>query len=80
MIVCGLLSVMICIAVRDPIIKKGRVGISLISVSLPHVCACLKQGLRFQTSYVGVFFMSNDLRCEMVVRLVDIVVDIGHSR
>jgi hypothetical protein len=33
-----------------------------------------------KTSYVGVFFMSNDLRCEMVVRLVDIVVDIGHSR
>ena len=59
--------------------KRGGVGISLISVSLPHFCACPKPWLRFLTSYVVVFFMLYDLRCEMVVHFVVIVVDIGHN-
>jgi hypothetical protein len=31
----------ICIAVGDPVIKRG-VGIPLIDLTLPHVCACPK--------------------------------------
>ena len=32
----------ICIAIRDLVIKKGRVGITLTGLILPHFCACPK--------------------------------------
>jgi hypothetical protein len=36
----------ICIAVGDPIIKKGRVGTPLTGLNQPHLCVCLKPGPR----------------------------------
>ena len=51
--------------------QEGRVGVSLTRFILPRPCAYFKPGPRFLTSYVTVLFMFNDLRREMVVRLVD---------
>jgi hypothetical protein len=59
-IVCGLRSgsesvpalllfVYICIAAGDPIVKKGRVGIPLTGLILPHFCNCPKPGPEFPT-------------------------------
>ena len=45
-----------------------RVGIPLTDLTLPHFCACPKQGPGFQISYVIV----NDFRWEVVIRFVDI--------
>ena len=41
-----------CIAVGDPVIKKGWGTISLTSLTPPHCCACPKPGPGFATSYV----------------------------
>ena len=55
------ISWMICFFVGgDPIIKKGRTGIPLISLTLPHLCACLKPVHTFSISWVVVFFVFND--------------------
>ena len=51
--------------------QERRVGVPLTCVILPRLCACPKSGSRFPTSYVVVLFMFNDLRREVVVRLVD---------
>ena len=50
------------IAVGDLIVKRGRVGILLTGLALPHFCAYLKPGHAFPMSYVMVFFMFKDLR------------------
>ena len=42
----------ISIVTGDPIIKRGRVGIQLTGLTLPHFCACTKPGLGFPTSHV----------------------------
>ena len=39
--------------------KRGRIGIPLICLSLPHSCACPKPGPGFPMSYVMVFFVSS---------------------
>jgi len=55
-----LLFIYICIAIRDPIIKRA-VGIPL--TSLTRVCASPKSGPGFPLAYVILFFfVLNDLR------------------
>jgi len=44
------------LSVRDPVVKRKGLGIPLISVTPPHVCACPKLGLEFPTLY-GVLFV-----------------------
>ena len=51
--------------------QDGRVGIPLTGLTLPHFAACPKPGLAFPTSLVVDFFMSSELRREVVVRFVD---------
>jgi hypothetical protein len=58
--------VYICIAFRNPIIKRRRVGIPLIDLTLPHVCTYTKSG--FPTSYVVVYFYIQWLRWEVIAR------------
>ena len=43
--------------------QLSGMGDTLIGLTLPYVCACPKQGPRFPTPYVVVFFMLNDLSC-----------------
>jgi len=43
-----------CIVIGDPIIKRGRVGVPLTCLTLPHICP--KPGLEFTKSYGVVFF------------------------
>jgi hypothetical protein len=62
-----------CIASGDPIIKRG-VGISLTGLTPPYFCACPKPGTGFPTSYAMVFFMSSELRREVIFHFVDIPV------
>ena len=50
------LFVYTCIAVGDPVIKKERVGASLVCLTLPHALACPKPESGFLTSSV-VFFL-----------------------
>ena len=50
----------ISIAIRDPIMKKGR--FLLIGFTLPHFCTCPKTESGFQMSYDVVLFVFNDLR------------------
>jgi len=52
----------ICIAIGDPVIKRDRVEISLIGLTLPYCCAYPKSGPGFQLAYVMVFSLLNDLR------------------
>jgi hypothetical protein len=40
---------------RDSIIKKGRIGISLIGLTLPYYCACPKQGTGLLTKKISQF-------------------------
>ena len=42
-----------------------------ITLTLPLLCACLNLGPGFSMSYVKVFFVSNCLKWEVVVRFVD---------
>ena len=37
----------ICIAVGEPVIKRGRVGFPLTGLTPPHFCACTKPGPGF---------------------------------
>ena len=60
MILCRFFIVYICVAVGDPIMKRGRVGIPLTGLPLPHFCACPKPGPGFPMLYVMLFFMFND--------------------
>jgi hypothetical protein len=53
-----------------PIIKSGGLGIPLTGLISPRWCAYAKPAA---LSYVVVFFMFNELRCEVVVRIVGIV-------
>jgi len=65
-ICAGFLSfVDICIAVEDPVIRRGglrssyqegRVGIPLTGLTLPHSCACPKPGTGFPMSCIVVSF------------------------
>ena len=43
-----------------PNYKKGRVGIPLIGVTTPLLCACTKLRPGFPTSYIVLFIMFND--------------------
>ena len=61
----------ICIAVRDPIIKRWRVGIPLNHLTLVQFCACPKLGLDLDyyrhiawsfPFFWRVFWFLNDLR------------------
>ena len=48
----------ISVVLLDPITRereRERIGLPLNSITLPHLCACLKAGTEFTTSYV-VFF------------------------
>jgi hypothetical protein len=65
-----LLFIYICIANRDQIIKRRRVGITVTFFSLSQVEVKLEPG--FLMSYFVVFFMFNGLRCKVVVHFVDI--------
>ena len=58
--------------------QEERVGIPLTSLTLPHVCACPKQGLRFPLLYVVVFFVFIELR-EVMVCFVDIGEFVDHN-
>ena len=49
-----LLFLYICIAVGDPVIKRGGGGIPLTSLTLPHFCARPNQGPGLPTSYIVV--------------------------
>jgi hypothetical protein len=40
---------------RDSIIKKRRIGISLIGLTLPYYCACPKQGTGLLTKKISQF-------------------------
>jgi hypothetical protein len=42
------LLVYICIALGDPVIKRGRFGIPLTGLTLPHFCAGHKPGSRYK--------------------------------
>ena len=53
--------------------------IPLTGLTLPHLCACPKPGPGFPTSYVMVFFMFNELKCEVIVHLVDIGGIVDHD-
>jgi hypothetical protein len=46
----------ISIVVGEPVIKRGRVGITLTGLTPPYLCACPKPGPGFPTSYIWVFF------------------------
>jgi hypothetical protein len=46
----------ISIVVGEPVIKRGRVGITLTGLTPPYLCACSKPGPGFPTSYIWVFF------------------------
>jgi hypothetical protein len=49
-------------AERDPVIKKGRIGIQSTGLTQQHLCACPLPGPRFQTLYVIFpFFLFQDL-------------------
>jgi len=54
-----LMLIYICIAIGDPLTmyQEGKVGISLIGLTLPHYCACPKPWHGFPTSYVLGFFL-----------------------
>jgi hypothetical protein len=59
---CFFLScVYICIAVGDPVIKRGGFGIPLTSLAPPHFCDCPKPGPIFPTSYVVIFFQFSEV-------------------
>jgi hypothetical protein len=53
-----------------PIIKSGGLGIPLTGLIPPRWCAYAKPEA---LSYFVVFFMFNELRCEVVVRIGGIV-------
>ena len=56
----------------DTVIHKKTIRKQTTCKTPPHFCACLKPRSRFPTSYAMVLFMFNDLRREVIVRLVDI--------
>ena len=65
----GHVDIYICIDVRDPVIKRGR----LTGLTPLLFCACPKPGPGFPTPYVVVFvFGGFRLRREMIVCFVDI--------
>jgi hypothetical protein len=51
--------------------QEGSVGIPLICLNPPHICARLKERPGFPTSYV-VAFLCSVKRGEMIARFVDI--------
>jgi hypothetical protein len=52
--------------------QEGREAIPLIGLIQVHICACLKPGPGFLTSYVMVCFVFSELRWEVIVRYVAI--------
>jgi len=68
------ISWMICFFVGgDPIIKKGRTGIPLISLTLPHLCAVSNQYIHFQYHGLWSFLCSMIGERWLVVLLVELV-------
>ena len=65
-----LLFVYICIAVVVQVIKRGKAKEPINSFN-PATFLCPSQvKINFQTSYIVVYFMFNDLRLESIVRFV----------
>ena len=60
------------LALKISIIKRGRIGISLTCLTLPHCCACPKSEPGFPLPYAMVFLVLNGLRWEVVDCFVDI--------
>ena len=78
-ICAGVLSfVYICIAVGDPVIKKGE--LTLTGLTLLHVCACPSQNQDFQRHMSWSFFFCvfNELMWEVIVRFVDVSGIVDH--
>jgi hypothetical protein len=53
----------ICIVVGDPIIKKGRIVISLTVLTPLHFCVYPKPGPEFPMPYIVVFLVFNGFNC-----------------
>ena len=49
------------------LVRGGRVWIPLAGLTLSHCCAWFKQGPRFPSAYVVIFFVFKDLRQKIVV-------------
>ena len=59
--------------------QRGKVGIPLTSICLPHLCTCPKTGPRFQTIYVMVFFLCSMVSGERCLFILLILVKIGDN-